>query len=422
MTGLLVAGSVPVINLLFAAFMAARAVRASRALALYWLLASYFAFAIVADAVQAPFGSAAGFVPVVVTPEMVTTISWFVLGCNVCFAIGEAISRWLVPAKESRLPVMSGRDRRASDLLWFYLAAWAIGTAFYLPDVIGLAYSDFVSDDRWLLSRQIFMCGMPLAPLAVLTGRYWLAALPLTTTLVIVLATHVRDPLLYSAFPLLLIGLLAPWSERTRVRRRLIPIAAGVAMMIGFGSYVMFLRSGHVNLPEFDLTRGMYLVVDRVDHGVEKTGLDSLEIALKSVAWPLYNRHLMPDYSLPDDPPYYVGEIVTAFHARGLRFHAPVLWYADMYLSMSWLGMVQGVVWGLVLGLWEALARRNSVVWAVLLPFFTWTVYMFTRGVVGGAFSRVSPLVYVQVLLLAGAYVWAEYRSGKAFLTPAIGR
>ena len=81
-----------------------------------------------------------------------------------------------------------------------------------------------------------------------------------------------------------------------------------------------------------------------------------------------------------------------------------------MYLSRGWTGMFQGAFWGGLLGILDAVLKKNSVVWAVSLPFMTWTIYMFIRGVVGGAFSRVSPLVYAQLVILLVGYCWAEFR------------
>ncbi|MBZ5582311.1 MAG: hypothetical protein LAQ30_08930 [Acidobacteriia bacterium] len=397
---------------MFAVVMALQAIRRRRVMALYWVLASYFGLAILADMSAAPFGSAPGFIPALMTQDVIGRVSLFVLGCNVCFALGELVARMLLSVKANSFLTMTARDWHAGDVIWVYLGLFLMGCIFYLPQIAGFSYIEYAYDDRWLLSRQVFICSMPLGPLAVLRRRYWLAALPLAGTVAIVVMTHVRDPLLYSAFPLLIIILLSPWPRcRTaRIGKRVVGVVVAATMLVGFGAYVVFLRTGTVRLPEFDLTRGMYLVFQRVDGGVQMTGTDSLEMAAKSLVWPVYNRHVTPNYSIPNDPPYYIARITTLYHSTGPVCHFPFLWYSDVYLSMGWFGMFQGVVWGALLGIWDAATRKNSVVWAVNLPFLTWTLYMFTRGVVGGSFSRVSPLVYTQLAILLAGFIWTERR------------
>ena len=256
---------------------------------------------------------------------------------------------------------------------------------------------------------------MPLGPLAILRKRYWLAALPLAGTLFIVAKTHVRDPLLYSAFPIVLVTMLSPWPIPGRVKAamRVVGLLTATAL-VGFGAYIMFLRSNRVSLPELDLTRGMYVVFEQVDKGIRKTGADSMEIALKSIFWPVYNRHIVDDYHIPDDPPYYIARITLEHVTYTSRYaHFPFLWYSDMYLSMGWIGMLEGLLWGALLAAWDTIVRRNPVVWAVSLPLLTWTVYMFNRGVVAGAFARASPLVYAQMLILLAGFTWAELQMRK---------
>jgi hypothetical protein len=382
-------------------------------LALYWVLASYFGIAILADMAASPFGYARGTIPALMTQAAIGRVSLFVLGCNVCFSFGELVARMPFSAKANMPLTLTSRDRHAGKLLWVYSGLFLMGCIFYLPQLFHFTYYDFVNNDRWLLSRQMFISSMPLGPLAFLRRRYWLAALPLGITVLMVFMVHVRDFLLYSAFPLLIIVLFLPESRGRgpRIGMRLAGVTAAAILIVGFGAYIEFLRTNTVNLPEQGLTRGMYLVIQQVDGGVQMTGLDSIETAAKSLAWPLYNRHVTPDYSLPNDPALYIPLITTVLQTtRGIR-HFPRLWYSDVYLSMKWFGMLQGVLWGAIFGFWDALARKNSVVWAVNLPFLTWTVYMFTRGAVASSFSMVTPLIYTQMAILLTGFMWAQRRN-----------
>jgi hypothetical protein len=406
---------ISITNLLFATVMMVRAYRERRVLAFYWALTAYFGLAILFDMTSAPFGSPYGLTPVVMTQEAIGRVSLFVLGCNLCFSVGSGLINALFPARTSAPFRISERDWNASGLIWFYLGLFFVGAAWYLPQIASYSYSDFVADNRTLLSKQTFMASMPLGPLAILRKRYWLAALPVAGTLFIVAVTHVRDPLLYSAFPIVLVTILSPWPipGRAKAALRVVGLLTATAL-VGIGGYIMFLRSNRVSLPEFDLTRGMYVVFEQVDKGVRKTGADSMEIALKSIFWPVYNRHIVDNYHIPDDPPYHIARI-TLEHVTyaSLDAHFPFLWYSDVYLSMGWIGMLQGLLWGALLAAWDTIVRRNPVVWAVNLPLLSWTVYMFNRGVVAGAFSRVSPLVYAQMFILLAGFTWAELHMRK---------
>jgi hypothetical protein len=315
----------PTLNALFAVVMAAQAIRCRRVLALYWVLASYFGIAILADMAASPFGYARGTIPALMTQAAIGRVSLFVLGCNVCFSFGELVARMPFSAKANMPLTLTSRDRHAGKLLWVYSGLFLMGCIFYLPQLFHFTYYDFVNNDRWLLSRQMFISSMPLGPLAFLRRRYWLAALPLGITVLMVFMVHVRDFLLYSAFPLLIIVLFLPESRGRgpRIGMRLAGVTAAAILIVGFGAYIEFLRTNTVNLPEQGLTRGMYLVIQQVDGGVQMTGLDSIETAAKSLAWPLYNRHVTPDYSLPNDPALY--EMVRHVAGRIVGSHFRIL-------------------------------------------------------------------------------------------------
>ena len=408
----------PAVNAAFTGTLAVARLREGRLMTLYWMLATYFALVILRDMSAAPIVFGQGYVPAVVDAAQISRIATFVLFCNVTFAVGEYVAFRVTAGRAPYVSALYPGANAGRILTWFYGLLFAAGCLVYLPEAYAASYYDYVNNVINTHKKLLFTLSMPVLTLSLLRGRYALPAAGLLAALSITVATTVREPLLVSALPLMLTLLVVRIQHRSWsvLKLRLAAVAAA-ALIAAFGTYIGHVRTGAVELPEQGLARGMYLVFELRDGGIKGTGYASLETVAKALAFPFYNRYLIPDYKFPRDPATYVADImVVRPEVTGFR-HYPFLWYTDVYLSQGRPGLWQGLVWGGLLGSFEGLLAGRALASAVFLPTFTWILYIFYRGGGAAVFHSASRQIYFHLFVLmscsVATYVFGR-RSGRA--------
>lgn len=103
-----------------------------------------------------------------------------------------------------------------------------------------------------------------------------------------------------------------------------------------------------------------------------------------------------------------------------LRLHYPALWYADAYFAFGKYGLLLAAFWAAVLVGWERLMARNSLIFGLLLPFYSWHAYMLVRGAIAGSSVPISYALYISALtaviilgrrVFASTQYWSSIRS-----------
>ena len=375
----------------------------------------------VRDVWISPIGYAQGCVPTVLTAERLGAIAWFVFSCNLLFLIGESVVVHLVSPLPDGFPEISHDAPLSRYCYYVYAFLFGLSSSLVLPQALSMSYDDYVNTSLgW--KRTLFLVSMPLGTVAALQRRYIATTIPSLVCFCLVIITHVREFVLLAPVPTMLIALFRTTSERvSRWTRSLIPIA--ILLTAGLGSYIGYLRTETVKLPEEFLPRGMYLVIELVDGGMTPIGNRSLEALLKALAFPIYNDLFFPDVTLPSDPARYIGQVMTP-EPEGEGCHYPFLWYTDVYLAAAGSGYLQGAIWGALFALWETAMLRWTPLLAVCLPGFCWALYMFTRGAAASAVQMVSRQFYFHIIVLGIGLLalWLQRNSWSMFASGGLSR
>ena len=206
----------------------------------------------------------------------------------------------------------------------FYASMFVIASLLYLPQGLRSSYYDYVNNTTTGWRLLLFQLSMPAITISALQKRYVIALIGVCAGLALVLATGVRVFVLISVVPMLLIlffGSLPTRVSLNRARSKQLVAVLGVALVVATGTYVNFIRTDSVEqFPEESLTLGMYHIIGLVDGGIAGTGNSTLETLAKSVAFPIYNRILIPNYEFPLDPATYIAQIRLARPSIGAGF------------------------------------------------------------------------------------------------------
>ncbi|HWQ57032.1 MAG TPA: hypothetical protein VN442_25320 [Bryobacteraceae bacterium] len=405
---------VPIINAGLSLWLTIHTLRAKRLIGVFWALATYFGLLLLRDMWVAPiyYGKASGqgLVDAVVDANHISQIALSVLLCNLSFLIGQQITFRLVARPGPTLPDMDPTSTAAKFYFYFYLVLFVVGSVVYLPGALTSSYYENVNNLITPWPSLIFQLSTPVLTIAALQRRYIICLVGAVAGVSVVVATHVRELVLLAVLPTILVLLFRRSGTRKAV---VVPFAV---LFVGLGTYVEYIRSDVIELPDEFLPRGMYLISKQVDGGISGTGNTSLEITAKALVFPFYNRLLIPDYNMPADSATYTAKIMVAQPAVESGFqHYPFLWYTDVYLAAGRLGFWQGLVWGGIFGLWEGAMAGRVIVSAVYLPCFARSLYLFYRGAGAHVFHIVSRQLYFHlvVLLLGGLYLHRAFQRRK---------
>ena len=402
-----------IVNVLFSLGMALWDLKARRVLTMFWLLSIYFSMLIMIDIIHAPVFYPLGFIVGTVDKEMIISIIPFIFKCNVSFAIAEQLIFLILRDKPFRLFPLKPHDPPVKFLTYLLFAFFLVGAAFYFKQIYGFSYSDFVSYTGSSWKGLLFAISMPLAVILILQRKYFYASIPVMFCLALVVMMKVRVFVLYSVFPVLITFAFLFMQSTYDIKHKFKMMVLMGLLAIGVGaggSMVMYMRTEKFELPETILPHGMYLTFIQVDRGVPKTGFDSLELAVKSMLYPVYNRFLSTEYELPEDPAEYIAELVTGRYNtfEGYR-HFPFLWYTDAYLGLGRHGWIYGLIWGSILAMFEGLMRKNILLWCLFLPYFIWIIYLTVRGAPGHAFYVANRNLYIEFFI----FLFVQLRYGS---------
>jgi hypothetical protein len=412
---------IPSLNAALSLWFTVRSLQAKRLITIYWVLATYFGLLLLRDMWVAPiyYGAVAGegLANATLNAAYISKIALSVFLSNLAFLTGEQLIFRLTARPGPTLPQMDRTSPAARYLLWFYLVLLVAGSVLYLPSELKSTYYESVNNVLPTWPKLIFQLSTPVLVIAALQRRYFICLAGAAAGMSVVLATHVREPVLLTVVPPVLL-LIVKYSGKSKA------LVVGFAVLfLALATSLEYMRSNEFKPPEEFLPRGMYLISQLVDAGVAGTGNTSLEITAKALSFPFYNRLLTDDYNMPADSPTYVANIMMARPVveSGFR-HYPFLWYTDVYLAAGRMGFCLGLVWGAIFGLWEGAMAGRVLVTAVFLPCFVRTIYLFYRGAGALVFHIVSRQLYfhLMVLLLTVLFTqWTQRRNRSSILKRA---
>lgn len=381
--------------------------------AVWWLLLSYFSLLMLIDTVKGEFNHTLEwtgrdvFIPI--TDFVMTNL--FVLLSNGALAVGDIVSRRLFA--NWRKSIRNDRaGNRYEVLLVLYTVVLGIAALGYGVRMRGYDYTTYVEANESNWWQVAFIASAPSVLLAILRRRWILAAIGVSAYTYFAVVLEVRSFLLLSACPAIVWLWIAHGAEHPRFRGRSYwpYVAIVAALVMGVSIYRGTVRGAESLLPERQLPTLMRVAFSQMLNSPLLTGWDSLERYSYGVARPFFRLLGVPP-PVTVDPPVLAAQLVTGYPVSGARyFHYPLLWYTDSFMAFGWLGAGLGLLWGLVFGASEHLARRDPLSCALLLPYVIWHGYMILRGAPAIATVPISFAVYMQLLVLA-AYSMVRLRT-----------
>lgn len=427
-------------NLAFCAWRTLRVLRAERVIALIWILITYHSAFLVQLAISGPFSKYRGFTNdiIQVTAESILTLAWFAFMFNVLFAAAEALV-WRIAAPR---PTSAAAWKLDSEPKWLqraqliYLGFLLVGGVLYWFKMAGGGYRDYVEFTQSNWPQVFFWASAPLITILALRGRRALAIAACVPFLFFAVYLKIRAFALLSIIPaVVVIYFQSIGGRRARRDAFLRPLVVG-AVMFGFlvavSVVVTYKKMADIEgfadtpgeitgLPDSGMIYGSAIVFEYVRDTKVSLGPD----ALVQYGWNIINpfmRLFRIEPPVITDPAIYMAGIVDGVpKGSAVFFHYPTLWYGDALLSFGISGLLLAVLWGAIVSLWEWLMSRNTMLLALLLPYYTWHAYMLVRGTPTGA---TVPLAYAGYLSLLALIIAAQFRflrrprsaSGSRFL------
>lgn len=368
--------------------------RMRRLTSVIWMLSVYFgcilAYMIISGPFEHELGISGGTIGVTVDVQRDAAI--FVLLSNTFLLIGEWIAFTILkqPILSRLCPFIDSPTQKF--VLPLYGFGLLVSGGIYIANFGGLSYTEYVEYSGAAWSLVALQWASPSIVLFVVTQKYLMAFLGVVLFFYISIESDVRSFLLISLVPAVIAFFVIQMQRRDFAfdqRLRLLGnklqekrfMIAILLVIIALGViFALFSkkRTGHVELPESSLVRGM-LVVMAQERDINYSGWITQRHYLYGMLSPFYK---IAGYAAPQ------GER-TAIQAASLWFggrtpnvfqHNPYLWYTDAFISFGFTGVAIGALWGVVFALSEFLLCRNTITFCLFIPSFVWHAYFVFRG------------------------------------------
>lgn len=407
--------SLAFLNFIFSALRLYFCFKARRLISIAWFLIAYFSWFFIPVVMGGSFKHYRTFPGelVTITNETIANAIVFIFIFNVIFFITEA-SLWKVigPKKNDQewvLPVKSVLLNRLQIALFSLMI---LGTVLYGITSFTHEYRDYVEYRGSGWGLVFLWASSSLITLLALRKKYTLAILACLPFIYFTLQLHIRSFALLSIIPVIIVYMLQVSSEgRSGVLKK---ILFGGAMLLGvlmLSSAVLMDKQGKgskgFNLPDSGMPYGTVIVMELTNKFKASTEWDSLTLYGRNLINPFlrfFSTINLTDTAILDivDPPVVMAQLYDGVPKNwGVYFHYPTLWYMDAYLSFGYYGLMLAIFWAFVLVLWESLITRNILLFGLMLPFYTWHIYMLIRGATAGATVPFSYAVYITFIVAA---------------------
>jgi hypothetical protein len=384
--------------------------RKGRLITIAWFLIAYFSWFFIPVVMGGEFIHIRGFT------DEATRITGFdirktinmVFLFNIIFLISEFIF-WLFmkPNKVDvswQLPLKSGVLTRMQISFFIVLI---MGTIFYGITTYAQDYRDYVEYKGSSWGMVFLWAASPLISILALRKKYIFAILACIPFIYFAIHLKVRSFALLSLIPLLAIYFLQVLTEGKaniiKKLRRLIMLAGLAVALLMLSGTIMAIKNGTsrdgFSLPDSGMPYGTVILFNLIDKYNESTGTDSLLLAIQNVANPFLKLFSYERVEIID-PPVVMAQLYDGVPRDwAVYYHYPTLWYTDAYIAFGYMGLLLPILWAFVLTVWESIMTRNTLLFGMLIPFYTWFIYMLVRGATATAVVPFSYAVYIVFII-----------------------
>ena len=223
----------------------------------------------------------------------------------------------------------------------------------------------------------------------------------------------VRSFLLLSLIPLFIVFLMQLSSlgraQRAKLTKRILGVAFAAAVLLGSSAAVMYQKGGSLGLPDAGLPIGAAVIFE----AARSEGVQTEWSALKLFGLNLINPFMrLFSISKPEivDNPVVMAQLFDGIPVDSkVYYHYPTTWYSDAFLSFGLSGLFIPVLWALILCVWERVLVTRTLILGLMLPFYTWFIYMLVRGATAIStvpFSYSVYIVFIIALLIGGTSIF----------------
>lgn len=412
MAGLALA--VAVSNFLFSALRFYWCLKAGRLMAIVWFLVAYFGWFFIPVAIAGPFKHYRGFTGdyLYISQQDIDKTLLFVLMFNVLFLLAETSVGMLTRAGKRRQQwVLSLDFRYLTRLQWAFFVALIVGALVYGVTAWKQSYSDYVAYQGSGWGLVLLWSSAPLITIAALRKKYLIALLGCIPFVYFAAHLHVRSFALFSLVPVTIIYLLqATTGRRAGLLQRTKTLIWGAGLVLGLlllSSAILVAKSGGKSttftLPDAEMPYNAVIVRHAIDKFHVATDWDGLILYARNLVNPFLRVFQKFGVTIVEprvDPPVVMAGLIEGVPKNWeVFYHYPTLWYSDAYMAFGNYGLLLAVLWAAVLRLWEWIMARNLLLFGMLLPFYSWHVYMLIRGATAGSTVPFSYSVYVVFII-----------------------
>lgn len=424
-----IAISIALLNLLVSVVRAWRALLTGRLVAVVWILVVYFSFFLVGLAIDGPFRQHRGFTGdvLLVKADTIRYVCSYVLTYNVLLAFGEIVTWRIFGLRRAKIQwELNPRKTSLTPLLVVFLALLIGGATGYWLIMEGSGYRTYVESRASNWPLVFFWASSPFITISVLQKNYLRAVLASLPFLFFAIYLDVRSFALLSLIPAAIIFYFQALHKIKVRRRKAIPLLVkGVvisAVLLALSAVVMHKKAGDMDtgnaggLPDAGMVYGMGMAFEMTNRIDEFTGYNSL-IKYSLNAINPFLRLFNVEIPTIEDTPVHIAQLIDGVPKDYSAYlHYPALWYTDAYVSFGSGGVWLGLLWGILLSLWERLMLRRTLLIGLFLPFYTWHAYMLVRGAISIA---TVPFMYSIYIVAAVALTFMLLSSKQRRRYPA---
>ena len=323
---------------------------------------------------------------------------------NMCLCIVAFIlSDFIFNKKERNQIVITDIIDNSRIVLTIVEVVFWISLALTYVELRTQDYSTYVSREGQAGWAQCFFQSTCCIIVYFLYKRQWLKiVVSLLMVVGMIASTGVRSLLYFVALPMMLYFLNKFLFERKNFLKSAVRIVS-VAILVVVAVYVVdFLRYGEIRLPEIELTRISYDVLD--GNGYPNQYFNSLLHYLTGFLTPIIGAlnklgANLPSLSLilPPSIPN-LNDFYTSQYNAG-EAHMPATIFHDFYMSFGYYGAIWG---GIVFSYLKLLCdwfQKNGALFFAFSSLLGWHIYMFLRGAIDGASSGIAYSILISLIL-----------------------
>lgn len=220
----------------------------------------------------------------------------------------------------------------------------------------------------------------------------------LSTTYVIF--TSVRSIFAYSVISIIYIYIYQLYLNNKNLKS-IITRAIIVFLIVGIiGSALILLRPNAIfKLPEEYLVEINYVVFNKQIDPLLFNSYRQYLIGFFTPVKNLFDLNITYPMTVPEfNSGVFIQSKTEAFNTEYL-YHFPALFYNELYVSFSWIGIIGGFFYSSYFLILENFIKKTNLRLFLFLPLFSWHTYMIFRGATDISSSGICYALWIQILI-----------------------